>query len=60
MKNTELTANDLKWGLMIEQKAHPEFGRWRVGTDAGYWTVTNSRGTKVLDTGELNFWKLSA
>jgi hypothetical protein len=56
-----LRPQDLKRGLVIEQKDHPEYGEWRVQGPAkgvpGMWEIRGARGDMLLDEGELHFWQ---
>jgi hypothetical protein len=61
LQGTPLKKTDLKRGLAIFQKDHPEYGMWVVlgpaaGTH-GTWEVRNNRGSIAVDSAELErFW----
>lgn len=57
----ELSPKDLKRGLKIINKNNPEWGEFQVlgpakGTQS-MWEIRSRRGTRLLDEGELKFWK---
>lgn len=55
-----LQKKDLKRGLTIHNKEHPEWGTWKVLGPAagskGNWEIKGSRGTRILDEDEAKFW----
>lgn len=53
-----LTKEMLRENLLIVSKSSPQWGTWRVRWESGFWTITNRRGSKVLDEGECHFWNV--
>lgn len=58
-----LSVKDLKRGVKIISKDNPEWGSFQVLGPAkgvpGTWEIRGRRGERVLDKGELRFWKLA-
>ncbi len=49
-------------GGYIRNKSNPGWGKWQVvkqttHESSTWWDIRGNRGTKVLHTGELHFWK---
>lgn len=52
---------DMKRGLTIRNKAHPDWGTWSVLDKYadGIWEIRGDRGDRVLNEGELRFWEIT-
>ena len=54
-----MTAKDLTVGTKIENSEHPAWGTWIViAEDSDSCEIRGSRGSKILDKSEANFWHI--
>lgn len=58
-KGTTLTKDNIKSGVLIQNKDNPEWGTWRTYLDRhGTWAITGGRGGRILEPSEFKFWDL--
>ena len=53
---------EIKENTKLVNKGHPEWGEWtvlRIPTPKyGYYEIRNRSGVRILDPGELEYWKV--
>jgi len=54
-----LTKENAEDGLTIQNKNHPDWGKWQLErTTAGHWVIHSGRRHRQLAPGEFYFWEV--
>jgi len=56
-----MKTTNIKAGIVIECKAHPEWGTWTVQEKyaPGIWNIRGNSGCRTLDEGEVHLWRIA-